>query len=70
MKNVDKMTAREMRNEIRGLRKLLAEAICPRDCIDGAAHHFAGRLIPNGLREDWKACDWCAGRSELIGHDG
>jgi hypothetical protein len=62
MKDVSKMSDREMRGEIRSLRGLLAQATCPNtDCTDGG--------IPVQVGDDeWEAmqCQWCHERSELI----
>ena len=64
MKNVDKMSQRELRNELRETRGLLARANCPDTaCLMGTV---TGKQIgPSEWRQH--KCDWCADRSELIG---
>ena len=60
MKLIDKMSQRELRNELRTTRKLLAEATCPNEgCSSGVID----------LRNyNYEKCQWCAERSELIGN--
>jgi len=56
------MSERELRSELRATRGLLAQAKCPNlDCIGGV---MMGRLASNRER-----CQWCDGRSVLIGVD-
>ena len=63
MKKVDKMSQRELRNELRTTRKLLAESRCPDPgCLGGSINRQVGH-------NEWEQelCQWCAKRSELIG---
>ncbi len=69
MKSASKMSDRELRSELTDCRRLLAEAKCPHDCIDGTPHGFPGRVIATGrLRENWYRCPFCAMRVQLIGN--
>ncbi len=60
MKSIAKMSERELRSELVDARRLLTEAKCPRDCIDGVVSR--GRL-----RENWHRCPFCAMREQLTG---
>ena len=64
MKVVDKMSMRELRNELRATRGLLASGRCSHPaCMMGTV---TGKKIGPGL---WarRECQWCAERAELIG---
>ena len=62
MKNIEKMSNREMRDEIRQLRVLLEIARCPNlACLEGSIPHQIGP-------EEWEAeqCQWCYERNALL----
>lgn len=59
MKPVERMTKRELRQELAETRVLLAVGKCPNNCIDGMFIHTpVDGPIP---------CQWCAERSALVG---
>lgn len=65
MKNVDKMSERELRIELRAVRGLLASG----RCSDPAC--LLGRVTGKQTgpsRWEHHDCEWCAERSELIGN--
>ena len=61
MKNVDKMSKRELRTELRATRALLAQAYCP---------HNPAVLVDAIGGDHGEKCQWCAERSALIGQYG
>ena len=66
MKDVDKMSDSELRNELRETRGLLAAARCPDfGCVLG---NVTGKKIGEGLWEQHE-CQWCAERSRLLATD-
>ena len=60
MKNIEKMSDRELRVELRETRGLLAAAKCPNECEGGV-------MLVQGLEGfDTEQCQWCADRSRLL----
>lgn len=64
MKKIDKMSDRELRNELRDTRRLLAEAACP-TC--GGVEEWRRRGYSEEMIAKYQAgCPWCADRLELL----
>ncbi len=56
------MSMRELRNELRATRGLLAAAKCPNtNCVDGGIAHRISEV-----HWEHEQCQWCAERSELL----
>lgn len=60
MKMVDKMSARELRSELRQTRALLAHAKCPNNKC---------RAAGDVGKDHRTQCQWCTARFILIGHE-
>jgi hypothetical protein len=67
VKNVSKMSDRELRNELTETRGLLAAAKCPSNCEDGTVVHGAHEHGDGDVEWDISECQWCSERSRLIG---
>ena len=64
MKNVDKMSLRELRKELCQTRRLLVLSRCPDEDCDGKGF----TVVPDGDGEAMQQqCQWCDERSALIG---